>query len=672
MRVYPAGLLAFASALLVLAEPARAQKGATNGEWRFYGGDAGNTKYSPLDQIDAKNAKELAIVWRWKAENFGPRPDYNWEVTPLMVGGVLYFTAGSRRDVVAVDGATGETLWMYRLDEGERGERAVRTQNRGLAYWTDGKNDNRILLVSPGFQLVALDAKTGRALPSFGKDGVVDLTEGLDRDVVKPGQIGSSSPAIVIKDVVVVGAALLAGTAPVSKTNVPGYIRGFDVRTGKRVWTFKTVPQAGEMGNETWENDSWKYTGNTGAWAPLAGDEELGYVYIPVEAPTGDFYGGHRPGDNLFSSSLVCLDATTGKRVWHFQVIHHDIWDYEPSSPPLLADITVDGKKIKSVALVTKFAHTFVFDRVTGKPVWPIVETPVPQTTVPGEKTSPTQPIPTKPLPFDRQGITKDDLIDFSPELRAEAEKILAKYEIGPLFLPPRVRDTDGKISTLILPHHTGGANWPGGALDPETGIMYVSSLTNPDGLGVALADPKRTDMSYVGSVGGRTAANSGSAPGGQPSYTGEGPARPNIGPQGLPLIAPPWGRITAINLNTGDHVWMIANGDAPDAVKNNPALKGLNLDLSKAGKPERSPLMVTKTLLFGADGSGLFNAGPNAGGKMFRAIDKKTGAIVFEMALPASTTGIPMTYMVNDRQYIVVAIGARGVPAELIALAVP
>lgn len=670
-------LLARAVALPVLlscfAGPVLAQKGATNGEWRYYGGDAGNTKYSPLDQISAANVKQLEIAWRWKAENFGPRADFNWEVTPLMVGGTLYFTAGSRRDVVAVDGATGETLWMYRLVEGERGDRAVRTQNRGLAYWTDGKGDDRIILITPGFQLVAIDAKTGRAIPTFGKDGIVDLTEGLDRDVVKPGAIGSSSPAIVIRDTVVVGAALLAGTAPVSKNNVPGYIRGFDVRTGKKTWTFRTIPQKGEPGNETWENDSWKYTGNTGAWAPLAGDEELGYVYIPVEAPTGDFYGGTRLGNNLFSDCLTCLDARTGKIVWYFQLVHHDIWDWEPSSPPILADITVDGKKIKAIAQVTKQAFTYVFDRVTGKPVWPIEERPVPQTDVPGERTSPTQPFPTKPAPFDRQTVTVDDLIDFTPELRAEAEKILAQYRTGPMFLPPKVRDADGKIASLILPHHTGGANWPGGAFDPETGIMYVASLTNPDPLAVAVADPKRSDMGYVGSLAGRSAANSGDGPGGQPRYTGpagEGPARPNIGPRGLPLIKPPWGRITAINLNTGDHVWMIANGEAPDAVKNNPALKGI--ELKNAGKPERSPLLVTKTLLFGADGSGLFNAGPGGGGKVFRAIDKQTGAILHEITLPSSTTGVPMTYMIGDRQYIVVATGARGIPAELIALAVP
>jgi quinoprotein glucose dehydrogenase len=653
--------------LLFLLSSAHAQQGASKGEWRYYGGDSGSTKYSPLDLINAGNVKQLEIAWRWKAENFGPRPDFNWEVTPLMVGGVLYFTAGTRRDAVAVDAATGETLWMYRLDEGERGDRAVRTQNRGLAYWTDGKGDNRILLISPGFQLIALNAKDGRPIPGFGKDGVVELTEGLDREVVKPGQIGSSSPAIVVRDVVVVGAALAAGTAPASKTNVPGYIRGFDVHTGKKLWTFRTIPRPGEFGNETWEKDSWKYTGNTGAWAPLSADEELGYVYIPVEMPTGDFYGGSRLGDNLFSDSLVCLDAKTGQRVWHFQTVHHDIWDWDLSSPPILTDITVGGRKITAVAQVTKQAFTFVFDRATGKPVWPIEERPVPQSTVPGERTAATQPFPTRPAPFDRQGVTVDDLIDWTPALREEAVKILARYRTGPLYMPPSLRDADGKLASLILPHHTGGANWPGGAFDPETGILYVSSVTNPDALGVAAADPKRSDMGYVGGSGG---ARPPDPPGGQPrSQGGQGASRPNIGPQGLPLIKPPWGRITAIDLNTGDHVWTIANGDAPDVVKNNPAAKGI--DLSKAGKPERSPLMVTKTLLFGADGSGLFNAGPGGGGKMFRAIDKKTGAIVHEMALPASTTGVPMTYLVDDRQYIVVATGGRGIPAELIALTV-
>src|SRR5450432_3127209 len=447
-------LLFLMSVAAVTGPPARTQQGAKNGEWRFYGGDAGTTKYSPLGQIDESNVKQLKIAWEWKAQNFGRRPDFNWEVTPLMAGGILYFTAGTRRDAVAVDAATGETLWMYRLDEGPRGAVVARTVNRGLAYWSDGKGDNRILLISPGYQLVALNAHTWTPVPGFGNNGLVDLTEGLDRAVVKPGQIGASSPAIVVRDTVVVGAALLTGTAPVSKENVPGYIRGFDVRTGKRLWTFHTIPRPGEFGFETWDNDSWKYTGNTGAWAPLSADEELGYVYIPVEMPTGDFYGGTRPGDNLFSDSLVCLDARTGKRIWHFQVVHHDIWDMDITAAPMLVDINVGGKLIKAVAIVTKQGFTYVFDRVTGEPVWPIVERPVPQSDVPGEKTAATQPFPTKPPAFDRQGTSLDDLIDFTPEIKAAAVAIAGQYQLGPLFTPPIVTDANGKRGTLLLPSH--------------------------------------------------------------------------------------------------------------------------------------------------------------------------------------------------------------------------
>jgi quinoprotein glucose dehydrogenase len=659
--------------LIALSPPLQAQHGAKDGEWRFYGGDAGTTKYSSLDQINANNVKQLKIVWEWKAQNFGKRPDFNWEVTPLMVGGILYFTAGTRRDAIAVDAATGETLWMYRLDEGPRGAVVARTVNRGVAYWSDGKGDDRILLISPGYQLIALNAKTGVPIAGFGKSGIIDLTEGLDRAVVKPGQIGASSPSIVVRDTVVVGAALLTGTAPTSKENVPGYIRGFDVRTGKKLWTFRTIPHPGEFGNETWEKDSWKYTGNTGAWAPLSGDEELGYVYIPVEAPTGDFYGGNRPGNSLFSDSLVCLDARTGQRIWYFQLVHHDIWDWDVAAPPILVDITVEGKRIKAVAQVTKQAYTYVFDRVTGQPVWPIVERPVPQSDVPGEKTSPTQPFPTKPAAFDRQGTSLDDLIDFTPELHAEALRIASQYKLGPLYTPPIVPDTGGKSATLLLPSHVGGSNWHGGAVDVETGVLYVSSVTNHDPLAVSPADPKRSDMGYVGGRNTGRNAQAGTAPGSTAEDGDQSmrlPTGMNTGPQGLPLIKPPWGRITAIDLNTGDHLWMIANGDAPDYVKNHPALKGI--DLSNTGKPSRSPLMVTKTLLFGADGNNLFSNPPGAGGNMFRAIDKKTGKVVYEMALPAMATGIPMTYMAGGRQFIVIAVGAAGVPAELVALALP
>ena len=670
----PGVLLLLMTIAVLTGPPARAQHGAKDGEWRFYGGDAGTTKYTALDQINENNVKQLKIVWEWKAQNFGKRPDFNWEVTPLMVGGVLYFTVGTRRDAVAVDAATGETLWMYRLDEGPRGAVVARTVNRGLAYWSDGQGDDRILLISPGYQLIALNAKTGVPLPGFGKNGRIDLTEGLDRAVVKPGQIGASSPAIVVRDTVVVGAALLTGTAPTSKENVPGYIRGFDVRTGKKLWTFHTIPGPGEFGNETWEKDSWKYTGNTGAWAPLSGDEELGYVYIPVEMPTGDFYGGNRPGNSLFSDSLVCLDARTGRRIWHYQLVHHDIWDWDIAAPPMLVDITVNGKKIKAVAQVTKQAFTYVFDRVTGQPVWPIVERSVPQSDVPGEQTSPTQPFPTKPAAFDRQGTSLDDLIDFTPALKEEAIKIASQYKLGPLYTPPIVPDTGGKAATLLLPSHVGGANWQGGAVDPETGILYVGSVTNQDPLAVSPADPKRSDMGYVGGRGASRGGRSGAAAPAAIGEDGDQSVRPvsrmNIGPQGLPLIKPPWGRITAIDLNTGDHLWMIANGDAPDYVKNHPALKGI--DLSNTGKPSRSPLLVTKTLLFGADGNNLWAGVAGAGGNMFRAIDKKTGKVIYEMALPAMATGTPMSYLVDGRQFIVVAVGATGVPAELVALALP
>lgn len=657
------------AAILALALSADAQQGARNGEWRYYGGDAGTTKYSSLDQIDASNVKDLKIVWQWKAQNFGRRPDFNWEVTPLMVHGVLYFTAGTRRDVVAVDGATGETLWMYRLDEGPRGSVVARTVNRGLAFWTDGKGDDRILLVSPGFQLIALNAKNGAPLPAFGSNGLVDLTEGLDRPVVKPGQIGSSSPAIVVRDTVIVGAALLTGTAPVSKNNVPGYIRGFDVRTGRKLWTFRTIPHEGEFGNETWLDDSWKLTGNTGAWPPLSADEELGYVYIPVESPTGDFYGGNRHGDNLFSDSLVCLEARTGKRIWHYQLVHHDIWDWDVAAPPILLDVTVGGRKIKAVAQVTKQAYTYVFDRVTGKPVWPIEERPVPQSAVPGEKTAPTQPFPTKPAAFDRQGTSLDDLIDFTPAIKAEAVKIASQFLLGPLYTPPIVRDTNGKVATLLLPHHTGGANWPGGAADPETGVLYVASVTQQDPLAVSVADPKRSDMGYVGG-GASRAGGRGATAASEDGDSARAAGRANIGPQGLPLIKPPWGRITAIDLNTGDHLWMAANGDTPDYIKNHPALKGL--DVSNLGKPSRALLMVTKTLLFAPEGNDLFVGFPGSGGNLLRVLDKKSGKLVHQMALPAMATGVPMTYMVNDRQFIVVAVGAVGVPAELVALALP
>jgi quinoprotein glucose dehydrogenase len=637
-------LFVFICALLAFAEAGRAQRGTTAGEWRHYGGDAGGTKYSPLDQINASNVNRLQVAWRWKTSSLGQTPDYNWQATPLMIGDTLYFTAGSNRSAVAVDAASGDTKWTYALDEGDRGRRAVRANNRGLAFWSDAAGNGRVLLITPGYQLVALDSKTGKPIPTFGNAGIVELWDGLDRKV-EINQIGSSSPAMIVGDVAVVGAAMLGGTAPATMSQVPGYVRGYDVRTGKLLWTFRTVPQGTDFGVETWENESWKYTGNTAVWAPMSADAELGYVYLPIETPTADYYGGHRHGDNLFGNSIVCLDAKTGKRIWHFQMIHHDIWDWDTASAPVLLDVTVNGRARKIVAQVTKQAFTYVFDRVTGDPIWPIVERPVPQSDVPGEKTAATQPFPTKPAPFDRQGVTENDLIEFTPELKAEALRIASQFKMGPIYTPPIVTGTGGKLATLTVPHNQGAANWQSAAADPETGILYIPSVTN--WWGSALAEGgTRSDMRYVG-------RNTRVEP-----------------PMGLPMIKPPWGRITAIDMNTGDHVWMVPNGNVPDYIKNSPLLAGI--DLSGGGNPERAPLLVTKTLLFAGDGAGLFSSGPQGGGRKFRALDKKTGKTIFEMELPGNETGLPMTYMSGGKQYIVVAVGARNFPAELVALALP
>ena len=638
-------LAAVLLAALLYALPAAAQTGAKGGEWRFYGGDSGSTKYSALDQINRENVKNLRIAWRWKTDNFGPNPEFYYEATPLMVKGVLYTTAGYRRAVAAIDAASGETLWVYRIDEGKRWENAPRRNSgRGVAYWTDGTQE-RIFLISPGYHLVALDAKTGIPIPDFGNKGVVDLKQGLDRPVDPiEGAIGSSSPPIIVRDVVVVGAALVTGNAPKSKENVPGFIRGYDVRTGKRLWIFHTIPLPGELGHETWEGDSWRYTGNTGAWTLLTADEELGYVYLPVEDATGDYYGGHRLGNNLFSASLVCLDIKTGKRIWHYQLVHHDIWDYDLPAPPMLVDITVGGRAIQAVAQVTKQAFTYVFDRVTGQPVWPIEERPVGRSEVPAERAALTQPFPTRPAPFDLQGITVNDLIDFTPELRAEAIKIASQYRLGPLYTPPsRAENADGTKGTLTVPGPGGGADWDSGAVDAETGILYVTSMTMPTLR--ALGPSPQSDMNFVNR-----------APG---SEAGE-----VKGPQGLPLTKPPWGRITAIDLNTGDHLWMIPNGETPDEVKNHPALQGLNIP--KTGKQIRGGLLVTKTLLFAGANRRLY------GEPILQAFDKRTGERIAAIELPAVTTGVPMTYLLNGKQYIVVAVGGQNHPGELVALTLP
>jgi quinoprotein glucose dehydrogenase len=715
LRSLQVALRAIPLALLGTSMLVSGQTGAKNGEWPHWGADLGNTKYSPLDQITRENVKNLRIAWRWRADNLGPRPINNLETTPLMVGGVLYATAGIRPNVVAIDGVTGETLWMYRLDEGRRGDMAPRSVSRGVEYWTDGKQE-RIIAIMRGYHMVSLDAKTGLPDPKFGRDGVVDLYEDFDQPTPNDGVISSTSPAVVVRDVVVVGAAMVGGSAPRSKENTKGYVRGFDVRTGRRLWTFHTIPQPGEFGNDTWLNDSWAYTGNTAVWSPFSADEELGYVYLPVESATGDYYGGHRPGNNLFAGSLVCLDARTGKRVWHHQLVHHDIWDYDLASPPTLINITVNGRPIRAVAQSTKWAYLFVFDRVNGQPVWPIEERPVEPGNTPGEWYSPTEPHPTKPAPYDRQGVQEHDLIDFTPELNAEAREILKQYKHGPLFTPPVVAGTNGLRGTLQIPAAQGAALWQGVAWDPETNMLYVPSVTN---MSVTELQPggTRSDMAYIGGGGGggdpEAARGGGAARGGAaapgrgaggaraagpgaqsgPGSTGPAGAAPlnptpgfgraggpvlgpgvsrgpwGPGPQGLPLVKPPYGRITAYNMNTGDIAWQAANGESYDWIKTHPAFKGLTIP--RTGRADEGGIVVTKTLLFAGQGCGLFRSGAG-GSQWFYAYDKQTGAMVHEMELPGGTCGVPMTYSVNGKQYIAVSVGSRTTPAEIVALALP
>ena len=626
-----------------------AQQGAAAGEWRHYGGDAGGTRYSALGQINRDNVADLEVVWRWRSDNYGPRPEVNYRTTPLMVDGVLYATAGYRRTVVAIDAGTGETLWTYRLDEGDRSA-PRRSSGRGVAWWESPGTPPRIFMISPGFHLVALDAATGIPISDFGSRGVIDLRRELGREVdLLSAPIGSSSPPIVVGDVIVVGSALPSGGAPRSPEMPPGHVRGYDAVSGELVWTFHTIPQAGEYGNETWEDGSWEYTGNTAVWTAISADPELGHVYLPVELGTGDYYGGHRPGDNLFSQSLVALDAATGDRVWHYQTVHHGVWDYDPPAAPILADLVVDGREIPAVAQITKQTFTFVFDRRTGEPVWPIEERPAPQTDVPGERTAPTQPFPTKPPAYDRQGVDLNEIIDFTAELRAEALEILTQLRHGPLYTPPSMPVEGGTQGTLMVPGSLGGANWPGGALDPETGYLYVQSATAPSVIGLMPA-PEVSEMDYI-QTRGRLRLRGGG------------------GPQGLPLFKPPWGRITAIDLNAGDIAWQVPNGDAPDYVKNHPALEGI--DVGRTGRPDRGGLLVTSTLLFAGEGGGMY-AAFGSGGNKLRAHDKATGEIVGEFELPANQTGLPMTYMHQGRQFIVVAVGARGHPGELVALALP
>ncbi len=607
------------------------------GDWPDYHGNKLAQAYSPLDQINAENVGSLEIAWRFSTANFGPTPEFNATSTPLEVDGVLYTTVGATRNVVALDATNGQVLWLWRPQEGERFDAAPRKgSGRGVAFWRDG-DKRRIMTVTPGFFLVALDAETGLPDPNFGNDGWVDMQEGLRLGQGRADvDIGSSMPPFVMNDVIVVGPAHRVSMRPPSKFNVKGDVRGYDARTGEHLWTFHTIPERGEVGIETWFDDGAEISGNAGVWAPLSGDPELGLVYLPIESATGDRFGGDRPGDNLFANALVALDIKTGERRWHYQLIHHDIWDWDNPSAAVLADLP-NGRKI--VMQVTKQSFVYTFDRATGEPIWPIEELPVPSGDVPGEWYSPTQPFPTRPAPFDRQGFSEEDLIDFTPILRAEALEAISRFRLSPsLYSPPSQADaTDGTVGTLSLPDAIGGANWQGSAIDPETGILYIPSRTNVALLSVA-KDPT-SDVDFSQSYGVRV---------------------PRI--RGIPIVKPPWGRITAIDMNSGDHVWQVANADTPESIANNPALEGVTLP--RTGVATRSGLLLTKTLLFVGEGVG--------GSPTLRALDKQTGEIIAEIELPNTQTGQPFTYEHNGKQYVAMVISGSGTPAEIVAYALP
>ena len=676
------------------ATPAPSTK---NGEWPHYTADLAGTRYSPLDQINANNFNRLEIAWRFKTDNLGTRPEYKLEGTPLMVKGILYATAGTRRSVVALKADTGELVWVHGEFEGLRAINAPRQlSGRGLSYWSDGKGNDRILYVTTGYRLIALDAKTGTRIKTFGADGAVDLKSGVihgsDQQVdLEKGDAGLHSTPIVVKDVVIVGMAMKEGMTVVTHDNAKGQVRAFDVRTGKKLWAFNTIPRPGEFGNDTWLNNSWATNGNTGVWTQITVDEELGLVYLPVESPTSDFYGGHRPGNNLFGESLVCVDLKTGQRKWHYQIVHHPIWDYDLSSAPILADINVNGKAIKAVAMPSKEAFLYVFDRVTGQPVWPIEERPVPKGDVPGEWYAPTQPFPTKPPAYARQAVTVDDLIDYTPELRAQAIKSLEQYKNGPLFNPPVLSKIGGPVAALTIGTTNGGTNWPGGGYDPETHTVYAYA-SNASVTPIGLIEPPAgfSDIRYMlGRAGQPFRVSEGPGFGSAADFpqeprrrpASETPAAPAAAPpagggggggtliQGLPLVKPPYGIVSAINLDKGEISWQVPHGDTPDVVRNNALLKGMNIP--KTGQSGSVGLIVTKTLVILGDPQ-VTTTPEHPRGAMLRAYDKTTGKQVGAVYMPAQQSGSPMTYMLNGKQYIVVAVSGGAYSGEYIAFALP
>jgi glucose dehydrogenase len=710
LAVAAIGLAVWTARTTGQARPAPSTK---NGDWPYYTADIRGTKYSPLDQINQNNFKDLEVAWRFKTDNLGTRPEYKLEGTPLAINGVLYTTAGTRRSVIALDGKTGELIWTHSYREGNRAAIAPRQlSGRGVAYWTDGKGDERIIYVTTGYRLVELNAKTGSMVNAFGESGVVDLKKGAVFGKGQPidletGEIGLHSTPLVVKDVVIVGSSFKEGMTVKTHNNTKGLVRAYDVKSGKLLWTFNTIPRPGEFGNETWENESWAINGNTGVWTQMTADEDAGLVYLPVEDPTSDFYGGHRPGNNLFGDSLVCVDVKTGQRKWHFQIVHHPIWDYDLSSAPILLDINVNGKPIKAVALPSKEAFLYVFDRITGQPVWPIEERPVPQSDVPMEKTSPTQPFPTKPPAYARQAVTLDELINFTPELNEQAKQLVSRYRLGPMFLPGVVSKTEGPIAALTIGTTGGGTNWPGAGADPETHVVYAQAA-NAGVAPIGLVEPPAgfSDIKYVAGTAGQpfveregpgfgSAADSplrggalqrqveaarsesqGRGAQAAPAAGGRGGQQTppqgggGLTVQGLPLLRPPYGVLNAIDVDKGELKWQVPHGDTPDAVRNHPALRGMNIP--KTGQQGSVGLLVTKTLVVLGDPQ-VTTTPEHPRGAMLRAYNKDTGAQVGALFVPAPQSGSPMTYKGADgRQYIVVAVSGGAYSGEFISFALP
>jgi quinoprotein glucose dehydrogenase len=718
---------------------AASQPSTKDGDWPTMTADLRGSKYSPVDQINASNFNKLEIAWRVKTDNFGPRPENKLEGTPLEVKGTVYATAGSHKSAIALDARTGELKWKYSLDEGDRALWSPRQlSGRGLAYWTDGRGDERILFTTQGYQLVELNAKTGAPIAGFGKDGIVDLKVGVVFGKFNPktlhydqsqidltkGEIGWHSAPTVVNDMVIIGSSMAEGIGYTHSDNSKGLARAFDVRTGKMIWKFNTMPAPGEFGHDSWEENSWDWTGNAGVWTQISVDPEAGLVYLPIETPTIDEYGGNRPGNNLFAESLVAVDLKTGVRKWYFQQVHHGLWDHDNSSASLLMDVTINGAPRKVVAQPTKQGWLYVFDRVTGAPVWPMPETAVPQTNVPGEKTSPTQPIPSAPPPYSRTYVSTNDVIDFTPQLHQQALENLKNYrwEQSP-FVPPAYVKPGGPQGSINIGNTGGGVNWPGSAFDPETGIFYTQAANsgvstggfsdaqlagilpqdqmkmgeggrlpiwedpatkngrgNPGGLSVsgAIAAPRGggAGAADAGGRGAAPAAGRGAAPAAAaaaaPAGGGGGGRGGGLtqGLSGLSIVKPPYGVVAAIDVNKGTLLWQVPDGDTPDTIRATLNTLGVNYP-GKTGQGGSRGTLVTKTVVVVGDGQ-ITTTPEHARAAMLRAYDKQTGKEVGAVPMPAQQSGSPMTYSVGGRQFIIVAVSGGAYSGEYVAYALP